>query len=85
MSLRYVLPVLALLGCAPAVADDAPATKASSEQLSLEGYAAAAPLCLEWSDGCATCARDDDSAAHCSTPGIACQAGPIACRREKAK
>jgi hypothetical protein len=30
------------------------------------------------------CLRDADGA-HCSTPGIACQPGPIACRKESDK
>jgi hypothetical protein len=66
-----------------AAADEAPAQ--AGEQASLEGFAAAAPFCLEWSDGCAVCARDDNNVAHCSTPGVACQPTAIACRREKAK
>jgi hypothetical protein len=92
------LPFLALglaLLAAPAFADDAPpavapanpppAATPSPEEISLQGFAAASPFCLEWSDGCAVCARDDLAVAHCSTPGIACQPGPISCRREKPK
>jgi hypothetical protein len=79
------LAALALLTLAlgPATAQDRSAP--SAEQTSLEGFAAAAPLCLEWSDGCAVCARDDANAVHCSTPGVACQPSSIVCRREKAK
>jgi hypothetical protein len=56
----------------------------TAEQMSLQGYGVAAPGCLEWSDGCVTCLRDADDA-HCSTPGIACQPGPIVCRKENDK
>jgi hypothetical protein len=85
MTQSKALAMLALLAFAwgPTRADASPPTFA--EQTSLEGFAAAAPLCLEWSDGCAVCARDDANAVHCSTPGVACQPGPIVCRREKAK
>jgi len=86
MNLRAKSLIIVAALCAtqpPARADDAPTAKPSAEQVSLEGYAATAPLCLEWSDGCATCARDDKNSAHCSTPGIACQPGPIVCRKEK--
>jgi hypothetical protein len=83
---RLALLIL-VLAPAPARADDAPAPKPipPAEQASLEGFGAAAPLCLEWSDGCAVCARDAGKPANCSTPGIACQPGPIVCRSEKPK
>ena len=77
--------VLVLCACAGfALADEATPGSAqpSSEQVSLQGYANAAPSCAEWSDGCATCSRDAAGGARCSTPGIACQPGPIACRKE---
>ena len=57
----------------------------SVEALSLQGFGAQNGLCLEWGDGCSVCLRDDKDAAHCSTPGIACQPAAIACRREKTK
>jgi hypothetical protein len=90
MALRdFARLALLILVLAPpsARADDAPAPKPipPAEQASLEGFGVAAPLCLEWSDGCAVCARDASNAPHCSTPGIACQPGPIACRSEKPK
>jgi hypothetical protein len=80
----FILSVLLGFGVAPAAADGATAGP-SAEELSLEGFGAKTPACLEWSDGCAVCARDDRQAAHCSTPGIACQPGPIACRAERPK
>ena len=41
--------------------------------LSLQGFGVKNPLCREWGDDCSVCLRDDKDAAHCSTPGIACQ------------
>ena len=87
---QCILALFALLGLslAPAAADarpPGPAAGSSAEEVSLEGFGAGAPLCLEWSDGCAVCARDANQAAHCSTPGIACQPGAIVCRNERPK
>ena len=76
MTFRLILLAAALLP-APARADEAPAPS-PAEQASLQGFAAAHPACLEWSDGCAVCKRAD--AVHCSTPGIACQPREIACK-----
>jgi hypothetical protein len=84
MAQKQVLAALGLLAVTlgPVGANEA---ATSAEQSSMEGFAAAAPLCLEWTDGCAVCARDEGDKVHCSTPGVACQPGPIACRRERQK
>jgi hypothetical protein len=80
--IRIFAAFVLILGAVQAArADEAP----SAEQLSLQGYAAAKPSCAEWGDGCAICMRGGDGATHCSTPGIACQPGPIVCRRESEK
>jgi hypothetical protein len=70
-----------------AAADEAPVAPppVSPEDLSLQGFASQNPLCLEWSDGCSICRRDDRDAPHCSTPGVACQPEAIRCRRETGK
>jgi hypothetical protein len=80
---RSALLIL-VLAAAPARADDAGAPKPipPAEEASLEGFGVATPICLEWSDGCAVCARDAGKPANCSTPGIACQPGPIVCRSQ---
>jgi hypothetical protein len=81
---RLGLAALGLIASlASAGADEAPTL--SKEAVSLQGFALQSPLCLEWGDGCSICLRDEKDAPHCSTPGIACQPGPIACWREKAK
>ena len=71
----------------PAFADGqpipAPADPLAREQLSLKGFGAANPTCLEWNDGCATCLRDVSGAAHCSTPGIACQPTELLCKARR--
>jgi hypothetical protein len=61
----------------------APADPPTREQLSLEGFGAGNPTCLEWNDGCATCRRDAPGAANCSTPGIACQPTELLCKARR--
>lgn len=39
--------------------------------------------CLAWTDGCVTC-RAAEGKANCSTPGIACTPGTIACTQPTA-
>ena len=58
-------------------------TPAQNESLSLQGFGAKNPLCREWGDDCSVCLRDDKDAAHCSTPGVACQPAAIVCRQTK--
>ncbi|MGO8801325.1 MAG: hypothetical protein ACLQE9_17010 [Roseiarcus sp.] len=72
---------------APAPIAEPPAAPSppSPEDVSLQGFASQNPLCREWDDGCSVCLRDEKDAAHCSTPGIACQPEPIRCRRGTAK
>jgi hypothetical protein len=61
------------------------ATPLTPQERSLQGFGIHTPECLEWSDSCSVCLRDEAGAIHCSTPGIACQPETIVCRREKAK
>jgi hypothetical protein len=63
---------------------DETAAPPQNESLSLQGFGAKNPLCREWSDECSVCLRDDKDAAHCSTPGVACQPAAIICRQPKA-
>jgi hypothetical protein len=65
---------------APAAAETTPVDPAQREELSLQGFGAKNATCVEWSDSCATCRRDSDGAAHCSTPGIACLPVEITCK-----
>ena len=39
-----------------------------------------ANACASWGDGCTVCTRAGDGPAACSTPGIACTPGPVACK-----
>jgi hypothetical protein len=72
------------LACADEIAAPPPGpAPAESETLSLQGFGAKNPLCREWGDGCSVCLRDDKDAAHCSTPGVACQPASIVCRQTK--
>lgn len=78
----------ALLGAAvlaPALADAPDVPKLPAPRTaSMQGYGGADPGCLEWSNGCQTCQRQDGAAAPaCSTPGIACTPGKIVCQRRR--
>ena len=63
----------------PALADETP-----TPDPTLAAFAAQNPACLEWTDACAICKRDDAGVGHCSTPGIACQPQALACSKAKA-
>jgi len=75
--------------CAPmgagAQTPPAAAPAPEAQALSLQAFGANSAACLEWGDGCAICRRDEGGAAHCSTPGIACQPSPVVCAREQTK
>ena len=47
---------------------------------SIQGYGRANASCRAWTDGCTICQANGGGAAACSTPGIACTPGPVACR-----
>ena len=57
-------------------AADSPKPEKLPEVVAVQAYGAANPACSEWSDGCVVCVRGG----KCSTPGIACQPGEIACK-----
>lgn len=90
---RVIVAVGLAVSLSVAAADEAPAPVVNSPAIgpvppegpSLQEFATQNPLCREWSDGCAVCARGDNGPPHCSTPGIACQPEPIRCRRQTAK
>lgn len=46
--------------------------------VSVQGYGLGT-ACRSWTDGCVVCTRPASGQAACSTPGIACTPGPIAC------
>lgn len=37
------------------------------------------PSCREWTDGCQVCVQGKNGSPICSTPGIACVPGSVAC------
>ena len=83
----FALGFAALLTAARADEAAAPAPSpppVANEALSLQGFGVKNPLCREWGDDCSICLRDDKDAAHCSTPGVACQPASIVCRQPKA-
>ena len=75
---------ISLAGADETAAPPQSPTPAQNESLSLQGFGAKNPLCREWGDDCSVCLRDDKDAAHCSTPGVACQPAAIICRQPKA-
>ncbi len=51
----------------------------------MEAYGTAHPECLEWTDSCRSCRRDDQNIIACATPGIACLPQEIVCVKERGK
>lgn len=48
--------------------------------VSVQAFGRDNPLCRAWTDGCVTCrAAAGNGPALCSTPGIACTPGAVAC------
>ena len=64
---------LVLLCASPAAALEKPA----------QAYGEDHPACLEWTDGCLVCARQEDGSAACSMEGVACLPAAVSCLRAK--
>jgi hypothetical protein len=54
-------------------------TAGAAEEPGIQAYGDLHPSCLEWSDGCMVCRRDEGPAPACSTPGLSCQPHAIGC------
>ena len=54
---------------------------ASEESASMLAWGLDHAECAEWTDLCQVCARAPEGSPQCSTPGIACQPGPVLCRK----
>ena len=73
----HILAALALsLGAGLALA---PAPR----EVTVVSFGASNAACQRWGDACVICLRGADGAAKCSTPGIACVAGPVVCEAGK--
>ena len=60
-----------------------PAAAETDGTTPVQAYGTVNKECAIWGDGCVTCARGARAAApSCSTPGIACQPGPVTCHGE---
>lgn len=84
--MRVIAPLFSLLlGVSTPVLADEPRTPPLKPpmMLSLPAWGEARRDCLEWRNGCQTCARDAQGLAACSTPGIACTPGEPVCVRTK--
>ena len=53
----------------------------ASEDASIHGYGDHDKTCLEWTDGCRSCRRDDNGDPLCPNIGPACQPQAITCSR----
>jgi hypothetical protein len=89
MSLRAACVLFAILvGASAAARADAPepAPLPKPRSVSMEGYGAENPACLEWTNGCQVCAAAGPTTGGkpaCSTQGAACTVGPVVCTRRK--
>jgi hypothetical protein len=76
-----LLATAALLLAARAGAQDAPAPAAQEKPT--QAYGEDHPSCLEWTDGCLVCARQEDGVAACSMVGAACLPAAVSCLQSK--
>ena len=53
------------------------------EAVSVQAFGDRNPGCLEWTNACQVCKRDDQGKPQCSTAGIACQPAAPICRIQK--
>jgi hypothetical protein len=74
-SLFRALALLALV-CSPARTEPA---------IPVQAYGETNADCLEWTDSCVICVRREGAEPACSTPGIACRPGEIACSASREK
>ena len=80
------LSVWGALANAQADAPNAPAMPPpESSPATVYTYGAENRDCLEWTNACQTCKRNDAGVPACSTPGIACTPGAMVCRQMKPK
>lgn len=68
---------LAAAFATPVLADE-PSSRDASER-PVATFGEDNPSCREWSDGCIVCAKRKDESPACSTRGIACVPGSVAC------
>jgi hypothetical protein len=60
----------------------APSPAPTAEQRSVAVFGDENPSCLQWNDGCFTCAKQPDGATACSTAGAACLPVAIQCTKK---
>jgi hypothetical protein len=80
---RFLIALAVLTLAASARADEQSAPKMPEPQraVSMPAYADVDQKCREWTNACSVCARNEQGAAQCSTPGPACQPREIVCTR----
>ena len=93
MKHRLSIPLLALalfaIGAVPRARADAPQAAPlpppEAGPATVFSYGKENPDCIEWTNACQTCKRDEAGAPACSTPGIACTPGALVCRTTRPK
>jgi hypothetical protein len=86
-ALRFIFPLLAILGTGIAHADEPrarPVPAPAAGPATIFSFGKENPDCAEWTDACMVCTRSATGAPQCSTPGIACTPGVPICRSRKA-
>ncbi|ATQ68930.1 MULTISPECIES: hypothetical protein [Methylosinus] len=78
-----LLALISALLIAPARGEDAPSQEQPVQEKPTQAYGEDHPSCLEWTDGCLVCARQDDGAAACSMVGAACLPAAVSCLQTK--
>ena len=83
---RLTLALTTGLAVLPAMADaPRPAPLPKVPPVPVQAYGDKKAECLEWTNGCVLCRKDEDGKIHCSTPGIACQPEDIICKASPRK
>jgi hypothetical protein len=75
------LAFAALLVAFGAQADES--SPAAGSEKPTQAYGEDHPDCVEWTDGCLVCARQEDGAAACSMVGAACLPAAASCLKNR--
>jgi hypothetical protein len=79
------LAALAVSAVSASADEPRPSPLPKPPPVSMQAYGDHNADCLEWTNSCLTCRREEDAEIACSTPGIACQPGEISCAVKRKK
>jgi len=71
------------LGLALATSAATAAEEKQAPEKPVQAYGEDHPACLEWTDGCLVCARQEDGSSACSMVGVACLPAAAVCLKSK--